>query len=59
MILKIYLKIIFDKIYLKTIFTMMILYMTIYLDEKNTRLMNIFKTNVFMYFFFKIKTILL
>ena len=57
MILKIYLKTIFDKIYFKIIFTMTILYMTVYLDEKI--LMNIFKTNVFMYFFFKIKTILL
>ena len=55
MILKFYLKTIFDKIYLKTIFTMMILYMTVYLDEKNTRLMNIFKTNVFMSFFFQNK----
>ena len=55
MILKIYLKTIFDKIYLKTIFTMIILYLTIYLEEKNTRLMNIFRTNVFMYFFFQNK----
>ena len=53
MILKIYLKTIFDKIYVKTIFTMIILYMTVYLGEKNTRLMNIFKTNVFMYLFSK------
>ena len=53
MILKIYLKIIFDKIYLKTIFIMTILYMIVHLDKKNARLMNIFKTNVFMYFFFK------
>ena len=54
MILKIYIKTIFDKIYLKTIFTMIIfLYMTVYLDEKNTKLMNIFKTNVFMYLFSK------
>ena len=53
MILKIYLKTIFDKIYLKTIFTMMILYITVYLDEKNIRLMNIFKTDIFMYLFSK------
>ena len=59
MILKFFLKIVFDKIYLKTIFTLTILYLTIYLEEKNTRLMNIFKINVFMYFFFKVKTILL
>ena len=34
MILKIYLKTIFDKIYLKIIFIMTILYMTVYLEEK-------------------------
>ena len=61
MILKIFFKIVFDKIYLKTIFTnhndkFIFEYL---LRRKNTRLMNIFKTNVFMYFFFKIKTIML
>ena len=55
MILKIYFKTIFDKIYLKIVFTMTILYMIVYLDEKNTGLMNIFKTNVLMYFFFQKK----
>ena len=55
MILNIFLKIVFDKIYLKIIFTMTILYLTIYLEEKNTILMNIFQNKCIHVLFFQNK----